>query len=367
MILLGSTGSIGVNTLKIAKKFNISVDVLVAGKNISLLNQQIQEFKPQTVVISDKNDITKINSQNIENLKILHGEENILTAIEESKSDLVVNALVGFLGLKPTLKTLELNKKLALANKESLVVAGAFLDSSKIIPIDSEHFGLWYLVKNQQQKNISKMVITASGGAFRDWEIESMRSATPKDALKHPNWSMGNKITIDSATMVNKMFELLEAKWLFDIQEPHRLDAIIEPKSVIHAVVDFIDGSSTAHIANTDMQLPISFAVSKNQEVNTQILKPIDLLKIKNLEFREIKSDKYPIWELKNEILKNPKLGAIFNSANDIAVANFLSNKIKFFDIHKTIISVFDKFANQLPNNLDDIFILNQEINIFLK
>jgi len=363
MILLGSTGSIGVNTLKIAKKFNISVDVLVAGKNISLLNQQIQEFKPKIVVIADFSDIPKIDKNN-QDFKILTGENGILEAIETSKSDLVVNSLVGFLGLKPTLKALELNKKLALANKESLVVAGAFLDTSKIIPIDSEHFGLWYLLNNRK---VSKMTITASGGAFRDWDINAMRSATPKDALKHPNWSMGNKITIDSATMVNKMFELLEAKWLFNISKPHQLDAIIESKSVIHAVVDFIDGSSTAHIANTDMQLPIAFAVSENQKIETEILKPVNLLEVGEISFKKINPEKYPIWELKDEILKNPKLGAIFNSANDFAVYKFLENKINFFDIHKNILSVFDKFSSQIPKNLDDIFILDNEVKKYLK
>ena len=244
MIILGSTGSIGVNTLNIARKFNLDIEVLVAGRNIETLNKQIEEFKPKKVVIANKEDIARVNHSNVS-----FGEDEILKAIEDSKSKTVVNALVGFLGLKPTLKAIACNKKIALANKESLVVAGKFIDQSKLSPIDSEHFGLWYLL---QDKKIDSMMVTASGGSFRDYPLEQLSNVSIKEALNHPNWSMGNKITIDSATMTNKMFELMEAAWLFDIR---KLDAIIETKSLIHAMINFKDGSTTAHIANASMQL----------------------------------------------------------------------------------------------------------------
>ena len=207
MIVLGSTGSIGVNTLEVAKRFSIDVEVLVAGNNIELLNKQIREHYPKVVVIANKDDVSKVDHSNV-----LHGEDAIVKVIEDSSSELVVNALVGFLGLRPTLTALTCNKKVALANKESLVACGAFIDSSKIQPIDSEHFGLWYLM---QSRPVERMIITASGGAFRDWDIGELKNATLADTQKHPNWSMGQKITIDSATMANKMFELLEARWLF--------------------------------------------------------------------------------------------------------------------------------------------------------
>ena len=229
MVLLGSTGSIGVNTLKIAKKFSLDIETLVAGNNIDLLNHQIAVYNPTTVVISNQSDVHKVNHTNV-----FYGEEGILEALEISKSELVVNALVGFLGLRPTVKAIELGKTIALANKESLVAGGAFLDTSKIQPIDSEHFGLWYL--QQGGKPVERMVITASGGAFRDWPLEKLHHATLEDALKHPNWSMGQKITIDSASMVNKLFELLEARWLFG---KGNYDAVIETKSLIHALIDF--------------------------------------------------------------------------------------------------------------------------------
>lgn len=238
MILLGSTGSIGVNTLIIAKRFNLTVEVLVAGRNIKLLNEQILAFSPKFVVISDVKDLPLVNHPHVR-----AGKDAILEVIQEAESSLVVNALVGFLGLAPTLKAIECGKRIALANKESLVAGGSFVDTSNIQPIDSEHFGLWYLL---QDRPVSKMIITASGGAFRDWDLAKLKNATLADTQKHPNWSMGQKITIDSATMANKMFELLEARWLFG---EGNYDAIIEPKSMIHALIDFKDGSTTAHFA----------------------------------------------------------------------------------------------------------------------
>jgi len=348
LVLLGSTGSIGVNTLKVAKEFGIEVEVLVAGQNTDLLNKQIKIHSPKAVVISNKEDIPKIQHP-----KVYAGEENILKVIEDSKSKLVVNALVGFLGLRPTLKSLECGKKLALANKESLVACGNFIDTSKIQPIDSEHFGLWYLL---QDKVISKMIITASGGAFRDWDINRLKNATLSDTQKHPNWNMGQKITIDSATMVNKMFELLEARWLFG---EGQYDAIIETKSLIHALINFNDGSTTAHFANANMQLPIAYAL--NKKVDKNILKHVDLLDVKTLEFREIDKQRYPIWQLKEDILKNPIKGIVLNAANEVAIDRFVNKKIGFMDISKTIIKAYEKdFAT--PKSIDDIFALDKEI-----
>ena len=349
MILLGSTGSIGVNTLNIARKFNLTVEVLVAGRNIELLNQQIKEFNPKKVVIDREEDIKLVSHSNV-----LFGENAILDAIETSTSQTVVNALVGFLGLKPTLKAIECGKKIALANKESLVVAGKFIDQSKLRPIDSEHFGLWYLL---QDKKIDSMLVTASGGSFRDYPIEKLANVSVKEALNHPNWSMGNKITIDSATMTNKMFELLEAAWLFDVK---KLDAIIETKSLIHALVNFSDGSTTAHIANASMQLPIAYAILGR--CDEEILKPVDLVEIGNLEFRKIETSRYPIWEIKDEILNNRDLGVVLNSANEVAVSKFLNNEIGFLDISKISLNAINKFNNVKPTSVGDIFEIDKEV-----
>lgn len=349
MIVLGCTGSIGVNTLNIAKKFNLNVEVLVAGTNLKVLNEQIKEFNPKEVVIANSQDIKDVNHPNVK-----AGEDAILVAIENSTSQTVVNALVGFLGLRPTLKAIECNKKIALANKESLVVAGKFIDQTKLSPIDSEHFGLWYLLQN---KKVDSMLITASGGSFRDYSLDELKNVSIKEALNHPNWSMGNKITIDSATMTNKMFELMEAAWLFDTK---KLDAVIETKSLIHALINFKDGSTTAHIANASMQLPIAYAILG--KCDEQILGPVDLVEVGNLEFRKIESQKYPIWDIKDEILSNLDLGVVLNASNEVAVQKFLNSEIGFLEVSKMNLDAINKFNNVKVNNLDDIFAIDKEV-----
>jgi 1-deoxy-D-xylulose-5-phosphate reductoisomerase len=349
LILLGSTGSIGVNTLNIARKFQLNVEVLVAGRNIELLNQQIKEFKPKKVVIDRAEDVSLVCHDNVS-----FGEEAILHTIEESTSSTVVNALVGFLGLRPTLKAIECGKKIALANKESLVVAGKFLDQTKLKPIDSEHFGLWYLL---QDKKIDSMMITASGGSFRDYPLSELKNVSIKEALAHPNWSMGNKITIDSATMTNKMFELMEAAWLFDVR---KLDAIIETKSLIHAFINFTDGSTTAHIANASMQLPIAYAILGC--CDEEILKPVNLIEVGNLEFKKIETSRYPIWEIKDEILNNLDLGVVLNAANEVGVSKFLNSEIGFLDISKISLNAINKFNNFKVSSIDEIFEIDKEV-----
>lgn len=354
MIVLGSTGSIGVNTLAIAEKFGLNVDILVAGNNIKLLNRQIEIHRPSVVVIAESSDPSHVNHP-----RVLQGEEAILEVIEASKSELVVNALVGFMGLRPTLKAIETGKRVALANKESLVAGGAFIDTSKIQPIDSEHFGLWYL--HNTERPVERMLITASGGAFRDWPIAKIKNATLKDALNHPNWAMGQKITIDSASMMNKMFELLEARWLFGEGE---YDAIIETRSLIHALIDYKDGSTTAHFAKANMQLPIAYAVmGRADEV---ILEPVDLLKVGALEFREITTERYPIWQIRKELLENPKRGVVVNAANEAAIELFVEGKIGFLEISQRVIHAFKTFTQE-PQSIDDVFALDVEVRSYVK
>lgn len=352
MIVLGSTGSIGINTLNVARKFNLDVEVLVAGNNIERLNQQIQEFKPKQVVIGAKEKIHLVCHDNVS-----AGEQAILHAIEHSSSLTVVNALVGFLGLRPTLKAIECKKKIALANKESLVVAGAFIDQSSLQPIDSEHFGLWYLL---QDKKMDSMIVTASGGSFRDYDLHRLANVSIKEALNHPNWSMGNKITIDSATMTNKLFELLEARWLFNTT---KLDAIIETQSLIHAMINFTDGSTTAHIANANMMLPISYALMNRVEEN--VLPHIDLLQVGKLEFKKIEKERYPIWEIKDEMLKNDHLGVVLNAANEVAVSQFLNGNIGFLDVSKITLDAINHFNGIKINHLDDIFEIDKEVRAY--
>lgn len=354
MVVLGSTGSIGVNTLEIAKKFNLKIEVLVAGTNVTLLNEQIKEHNPSAVVVSDRADLSQVNHTNV-----TQGDAAILDVIEASKSELVVNALVGFVGLRPTLKAIECGKRVALANKESLVAGGAFIDMSKIQPIDSEHFGLWYL--HNTPRPVERMLITASGGAFRDWPLERIKSATLADTQKHPNWSMGQKITIDSASMMNKMFELLEARWLFGEGE---YDALIETKSLIHALIDYKDGSTTAHFAKANMQLPIAYAVMG--KADEAILKPVNLLEVGSLEFREITTERYPIWQIREELLAHPKRGVVVNAANEAAIELFVDGKIGFLEISKRVITAFEHFTDE-PQTIEDVFAMDGEVRHYVK
>ncbi len=354
IVLLGSTGSIGVNTLIIAKRYNIAIEALVAGSNIHLLNQQIAEFQPKIVVIANEKDKHKVNHPDVR-----CGNRSILTLIEESQSPTIVNALVGYTGLAPTLTATKLGKRVALANKESLVVAGAFIDMSLITVIDSEHFGLWYLLN---KRPVSKLYITASGGAFRDWDIDKMKNAKFSDALKHPNWSMGDKITIDSATMTNKLFELLEAKWLFNTSN---IDAIIEKKSIIHALAEFQDGSTTAHFAGVDMKLPIAFAL--RGEVSDEVLPPIDLLTIGALEFLPIETNRYPIWSIKEHILKHPHLGVVINAANEIAIHTFQKEKCSFFGMSEIVLNAYEKFKDVKAKNIQEVIEIDTEVRHYVQ
>jgi len=353
IVLLGSTGSIGVNTLIIAKRYNITIEALVAGNNIDLLNEQIKEHQPKVVAIANEADRAKVNHPNV-----LCGNDGILHLIETCESDTVVNALVGYAGLAPTLKATSLGKRVALANKESLVVAGEFIDMSLITPIDSEHFGLWYLMN---ERPINKLYITASGGAFRDWELDKMKDAKFSDALKHPNWSMGNKITIDSATMTNKLFELLEAKWLFNTSE---IDAVIEKKSIIHALAEFCDGSTTAHFAGVDMKLPIAFALKG--EVTDPILPSTDLLGIGALEFLSIEANRYPIWDIKEHILKNPHLGVVVNAANEEAIEAFQKEQCSFFGMSDMVLDAYKKFEDVKATNIAEIIQIDKEVRAYV-
>jgi len=350
LIILGCTGSIGVNCINVAFSHKLHIDLLVAGENIQLLNRQLTITNPKSVVIAHKRDIHKVNHPNVKS-----GATAILEGIKNSSSDLVVNALTGFIGLAPTLMAISCGKKVALANKESLVTAGQFIDMSKIIPIDSEHFSLQYIL--DKTKSLDRLTITASGGSFRDLSLDKFKDITIKDALNHPNWSMGDKITIDSATMANKLLEVVEAYWLFGSKN---IDAIIEPKSIIHAFVSYQDGSTVAHMANPSMVLPISYALTGS--CSADMMRPLSLSDIGSLEFRQIDNLRYPIFSLKDDILNNPSLAVVLNTANEIAVARFLGGAISFVDISRFVLDIVDKYHSPKINTIDDIYATDRQI-----
>jgi 1-deoxy-D-xylulose-5-phosphate reductoisomerase len=349
VVLLGSTGSIGRSTLDVAERFHLSIETLAAGYNVDLLNDQIRRFKPRRVVVADRAAAQKVDFNGVK-----YGEAALLEAIEESRSDLVVNALAGFLGLAPTLKALACGKRLALANKESLACAGAFIaDKNLIRPIDSEHFGVWYLAKDRP---IKRIVLTASGGALRDLPLERIEDASIERVLRHPNWSMGAKITIDSATMVNKLFELLEARWLFDICA---IDAMIERSSVFHALIEFADGCIVAQAAPTDMRLAIAYAIM--DEVKSPFAGEVNLSNLPPICFEPIDAKRYIVWEIKEALLKTPELGVVLNAANEAALSFFRSGAISFGAISRLILAAFDRF-NAPPKSIDEAIALHNEV-----
>ncbi|WP_456393006.1 1-deoxy-D-xylulose-5-phosphate reductoisomerase [Nitratifractor sp.] len=353
MILLGSTGSIGVNTLEICRRFQIPVEALVAGNNLELLQEQIDEFQPELVAIADPDRIHEIRHP-----RVLAGEAGILELLERTRSKTVVNALVGYAGLAPTLKAQELGRRLALANKESLVIAGAFLDRSTIFPIDSEHFGLWYLMNGRSMR---RLILTASGGAFRDRPLEEIPTAGYAEALRHPNWSMGDKITIDSATMANKLFELLEARWLFDTPA---IDAVIERRSIVHALIEFADGSTTAHLAEVDMKLPIAYALEC--PIDEPVIPPVDLLGIGPIAFEAIDEKRYPLWSLREHLLSHPRLGVVLNAANEAAMKRFQSGEWDFGTMTRAILKTYEHFSHTQPQSLEEVFAVDKEVRRYV-
>lgn len=355
MIIFGSTGSIGVNALKLAVLKNIKISALACGENIKLLNEQIQIFKPQFVAIKNAKDRHLVKHD-----KVFIGQAGLEEILQNCEDDFLLNAVVGFAGLKSTIKAKELGKKIALANKESLVVAGNFLKGAKIIPVDSEHSALNFLFKDK--KNIKKLYITASGGAFYKSKIKDLKNATPKDALKHPNWTMGSKITIDSATMVNKLFEIIEAYHLYDFKN---IDALIEPKSIVHAMCEFKNGATTAYFSRADMKLAISEAIFSSHE--EKILEPVDFVKLSSLKFHEISTRKYPVYKLKDLFLKEPNLGVIINAANEVGVENFLNYKSSFLDISKTIFKAIDHFGIPKISSIEEVFEYDDKTRKYLK
>ncbi|MBX1886578.1 1-deoxy-D-xylulose-5-phosphate reductoisomerase [Campylobacter peloridis] len=354
MIVLGSTGSIGVNTLFIAKSKNIKIEALSCGKNIKLLNEQIAIFKPKFVCIQDEKDKTLVNHD-----KVFFAQDGLKEMIAECKSSLVVNAIVGFAGLNSSLMAQKLGKNLALANKESLVVAGKFFDTTKIKAIDSEHAALKCLI--EKKKNIKKLFITASGGAFYKYKIKDLKNVSVKEALIHPNWSMGAKITIDSASMCNKLFEIIEAYHLYGIKQ---IDALIERKSLVHALCEFKDGGMSAYFSHANMRLSIAQAIL--DEYDQSFIENLDLLAMPSLKFEKISLKKYPIFSLKDELLNEPDLGVVINSANEYMVYKFLAHKAHFLDIYKGVFKALDHFGVPKINQIEDVFEYDKQVRLYL-
>ncbi|MCH8941032.1 MAG: 1-deoxy-D-xylulose-5-phosphate reductoisomerase [Bacteroidetes bacterium] len=363
ILLLGSTGSIGVNSLNVIRKFpeRFSVSVLTANNNIELLQKQIEEFHPETVVVVDINKAGELKSNLKENCKVLSGKDALCEVASQSDYDILLGAVVGFSGLAPTIEAIKRGKRIALANKETLVVAGELVTSlalehnAEIIPVDSEHSAIFQCLVGEKKEQVEKLIITASGGPFLNIDKEKFSSVTVKEALNHPNWNMGNKITIDSATMMNKGLEVIEARWLFGFLS-NQIEVVIHPQSIIHSMVQFVDGSIKAQLGYPDMCLPIQYALTYPERFKND-MERTDMPKINQLTFYKPDYEKYTCLGLAFQVLADGGTApCILNAANEVAVSRFLKEEIKFSDIPVSVEKALNKFVNHATPDIETIF-----------
>lgn len=343
--VLGSTGSIGVQTLDIISEYpdRFSAAILVAGTNVDRLIEQSIKHRPKMAIIADCSRYAQLKEALAPlGIATACGPEAIADAMEMPEVDTVVTATVGYSGLEPTIRAIKAGKDIALANKETLVVAGELVtgllarSKSKVIPVDSEHSAIYQCLMGETPESVRKLIITASGGPFRTKSIDELNRVTVKDALSHPNWSMGAKITIDSATMLNKAFEIIEARWLFGI-EPDRIEAVVHPQSIVHSMVEFVDGAVKAQLGLPDMHLPIRFALGDSTRLSTTE-RGLTIADYAHLEFYKPDTEKFPMINLAYYALgKGGNTACIINAANEIAVAAFLNGRIGYLDIRKVI------------------------------
>ena len=366
--IFGSTGSIGSTLLNIIKKdkktFNIKL--LTANKNYKKLIKQAKYFNVKNVIITD-NKAFLITTNLLKNTKIkVHKNFDSLNKIfKKKKIDYVMCAISGFQGLKPTLDIIKYTETIAIANKESIICGWNLIKKNlnkyktHFIPVDSEHFSIWSLIKDNKTNNLEKVYITASGGPFREFSVNEFKNISIKDALKHPNWSMGKKISIDSATMMNKVFEIIEAKKIFDLKYK-QLEILVHPKSYLHAIVKFDNGLSKLLVHDTNMIIPIFNSIYNNNKKKIKS-KKINIENLNNLELKKVDNIKFPVVKIINKILEKDSLfETIIVSANDKLVNLFLNNKIRFIDISKILLKIcslaeFDKFKQIKPKNIGEI------------
>lgn len=367
--VLGSTGSIGTQSLDIIEAFpeRFRATVLTAGKNWELLAYQARKFKPDTVVIADTNAYPKLKDA-LHDLpvKVLAGSEAIAEAAALPDVDTVITAMVGYSGLIPTVKAIEAKKTIALANKETLVVAGEIITGLatrhgvSIVPVDSEHSAIFQCLVGEENNPIEKIILTASGGPFRKLSAEQLQNVTVEDALRHPNWNMGAKVTIDSASMMNKGFEMIEARWLFDCA-PSKIEIAVHPQSIVHSMVEFADGCIKAQLGVPDMHLPISYALSYPFRLPTKRDK-LRMSAYSNLTFEAPDMNRFPLLGMAFEAIeKGGNTPCILNAANERAVAAFLHGRIGFTDIPRVVEKTLERIDFIKEITLDDLIQTNTE------
>jgi len=370
--LLGSTGSIGTQTLDIVQhnpdKFRLVG--IAAGRNVTLLAEQVRQFKPEIVAIRDESKLADLKDAIADvdpQPQILAGADGIVEVARYGDAEAVVTGIVGCAGLLPTIAAIEAGKDIALANKETLIAGGPVVlplvekNGVKLLPADSEHSAIFQCLQGLPEGGLRRIILTASGGAFRDWPVERLKDVTVADAVKHPNWSMGRKITVDSATMMNKGLEVIEAHYLFGMDYDH-IDTLIHPQSIIHSLIETQDTSMLAQLGWPDMRLPLLYAISWPERIFTD-WKPLDLAQLATLTFKEPDHAKYPCINLAYEAGRaGGSMTAVLNAANEQAVAMFLDEKIHYLDIPKVIEKVCDRNRDHLTAtpSLQDILDADQ-------
>lgn len=360
--ILGSTGSIGTQTLEVISRFpeEFVVSYITGNSNIPLLLDQVRRFRPKGVVILQAQSAAEVRTAVAPDVEVLIGEEGLCEAAGRSDVDIVVSALVGFAGLKPTMRAIEAGKRIALANKETLVVAGAVMmplikrHNAELIPVDSEHSAIFQCLTGEMPREIERIILTASGGPFRTKSVEELHAVTITEALNHPNWKMGSKVTIDSATLMNKGLEVIEAHWLFGIP-PERIDVVVHPQSIIHSMVEFVDGSVKAQLGLPDMKIPIQYALTYPAR-NASSSPRIDFPALHEMTFFRPDTDRFPCLRLAYDALRSGgTIPAVMNAANEIAVNKFLHNDIRFPDIPRMISEAMEKHSSVENPSLEDI------------
>ena len=368
--IIGSTGSIGRQALEVIEhhKDKLSVEVLTANTQADLLIEQALKFDPNAVVIVDKSQYQKVKEAlSSTDIKVFAGQEALEDIVQMETIDIVLTAIVGFAGLRPTIKAIEAKKPIALSNKETLVVGGELItklsieNSVPIIPVDSEHSAIFQCLAGEFYNPIEKIILTASGGPFLGKTKDELNNITPKQALNHPNWVMGNKVTIDSATLMNKGLEVIEAKWLFDLSVD-KIEAVIHPQSVIHSMVEFEDGSVKAQMGLADMRLPIQYALTYPERLKTNFPK-FNILDFPNLSFLKPDMETFPCLGLAYQaIQKGGNMPTIMNAANEIAVEAFLRGVIGFLEIPEIIANAMSKYNFIAKANVNDFFETDKEV-----
>lgn len=361
--ILGSTGSIGVSTLEIvaAHPDKFRVVSLSAGKNLELCARQVRQFRPRLVAVADPADLPRLRELlDGQDVALVGGLEGLCAVATADGVQMVVAAIVGAAGLVPTAAAIQAGKDVALANKETLVTAGhLFMElvarhQVKLYPVDSEHSAVFQSIEGHRNQDITKIILTASGGPFRETPLERLKTVTVQDALNHPNWSMGRKITIDSATMMNKGLEVIEARWLFDAPA-EKISVNIHPQSIIHSMVEYIDGCVIAQLGMPDMKAPIAYALSYPERVSSGV-KPLDLTELSGLTFYKPDLERFPCLGLAYRALgEGESMPAVMNAANEVAVEAFLEGRISFLQIARVIEQTMDRHQAHRLASIDEV------------